>query len=58
MPNITNLESTGIRRYARLANKTQNKYALIGELSLEVIGECDVAKNPQIFLTIPNQNIQ
>ena len=42
IPNMINLSSTGIRRSSRLVNKTKQKYGLIDEFSLEVIGACEV----------------
>ena len=49
--------STGIRRYARLDYKTKQKYGLFDKSPLTVIGSCEVAKNPHIFLTTENQHI-
>ena len=57
MSNVINLESTGLMRSTRMDNKTK-KYDLFDELSLALIGACEVAKNPHIFLTIENQHIQ
>ena len=57
MHKMINLESTGLRRYARLANKPRQKYSLSTKLSLAVIGACEVAKNPHVFITISNQQI-
>ena len=51
MAKLTDLESTGLRIFERLANKPRQKYDLFAKLSLAVIGSCEVAKNPQIFLT-------
>ena len=58
MPRMINLASTGPSRYASLANKPRQKYVLFAKLSLELIGACEVAKNPQIFLTTEIQHIQ
>ena len=55
---MINLASTGLRRYARLDNKPKQKYCLFAKFSLPVIGECAVAKSPQMFLTRANQRIQ
>ena len=41
-----------------LDNKPKQKYGLFTKLSLALIGSCDVAKNPHIFLTRENQHIQ
>ena len=57
MPNMINLESTGLRRSTRLDNKPRQKYGLFYKFSLEVIVACDVAKNYNIFLTRANQPI-
>ena len=37
-PKIIDLESTGISRSFRLANKPKQKYGLFDQISLEVIG--------------------
>ena len=58
MPKFIDLASTGLRRSARLANKNRQKYGLLAKLLLALIGACGVAKNPHIFLTKANQNIQ
>ena len=58
IPKITDLASTGIVIYARLDNEPRQKYGLFHKLSLAVIGECEAAKNPHIFLTRENQYIQ
>ena len=52
------LESADIRRSARLANKYKQKYGLFSKFSLALIGACDLAKNPHIFLTRSNQCTQ
>ena len=52
------METTGFRRYARLANTPKQKYVLFTKVSWELIGACEVAKNPQIFLTRENKHIQ
>ena len=49
MPKIINLESAGIRRYARLSNKPKQKYGLFAKLSLELIVSCEVDNNPTYF---------
>ena len=55
---MINLASTCIRISARLANKSRQKYGLFDKFSLAVVGSCEVAKNPQIFLIRVNQHIQ
>ena len=45
IPKIIELSSTGLMRYARLANKTKQKYGLFDK------GAYKVANNPYIFLT-------
>ena len=57
MTKMIDLASTGIRRSASLINKPKQKYDLFPKLSLALIGACEVANNPHIFLTIPNQHI-
>ena len=52
------LTSTSLRISARLDNKLRQKYGLFVKFLLSVIGACEVAKNPQIFLTRANQHIQ
>ena len=54
---MIDLASTSLRRSARFSNKLGNKYGLFDILSLELIGTCEVDKNPHIFLTRANQNI-
>ena len=49
MTKTFDLESTGIMRYSRLANKPKQKYDLFDKLSLSLIGACEVAKNPTSF---------
>ena len=58
MPKMTDMASTSIMIYASLANKTRQKYGLFDKLSLSVIGACEAAKNPHIFLTRENQYVQ
>ena len=58
MPKMTDMTSTGIRRFARLANKPKQNDGLLSKLSLSLIGACEVAKNSHIFLTRENQYIQ
>ena len=55
---MTDLESTGIMIYARLANKKRQKCSLFEKFSLAVIGECEAANNPHIFITRTNQHIK
>ena len=55
---MIDLESTGLRRSAGLANKHKQKYSLFDKFSLAVIVACELDKNPHIFLTIVNQHIQ
>ena len=57
-PKMIDLTSSGLGRYASLDNKRKQKYGSFDELSLELIGACEVFKNPHIFLTMANQNIQ
>ena len=54
---MTDLASTGLMIYAMLANKPRQKYGLFDTFSLALIGACEVAKNPHIFLTRANQHI-
>ena len=58
MPKITDMASTGLRRYARLANKPRQKYGLFAKLSLAVIGACEVVQFTHISITISNQHNQ
>ena len=58
MPNMIDLGSTGLRRSAKLANKTRQKDGLFSKFSLSLIRACAVANNPHIFITISNQHIQ
>ena len=58
MPKMTDLTSTGLRIYARLANNPRQKYGLFDKFSLAVIGASEAAKNLHIFLTRANQHIQ
>ena len=51
IPKTIDLESTGLKRSARLANKPKQKYGLFAKLSLSEIEACDGVKNPHIFLT-------
>ena len=44
-------------RFARLADKSKQKYGLFAKFSLAVIGACGVSKTPHIFLTRSNQYI-
>ena len=52
------MASTGLRRSYGLANKPKQKYDLFDKFSLTVVGACEVAKNPHMFLTRSNQHIQ
>ena len=58
IPNMIYLESTGLRISASLANKHKQKYGLFAKFSLSVIGACEVANNPHIFLTRSNKHIR
>ena len=58
MPNMIYQAPTGLRRSARLSNKTKQKYGLFSKFLLAVIVACEMAKNPHIFLTRANQQIQ
>ena len=55
---MIDMESTGLMKSARLANKPKQKYGLFDKLLLSVVGACEVDKNPYIFLSIENQHIQ
>ena len=57
-PKMINIVSTGISRFSRFSNKPKQKYGLFDEFSLAVIGACEVAKNPHIFLFWAKQHIQ
>ena len=41
-----------------MANTPKQKYYLFVKFSLSVIGACEVAKKPHIFINIANQQIQ
>ena len=58
MPKMIDMASTGLMISSSLANKTRQKYGSFAKFSLAVIGACEVAKNPYIFLTRANQHIQ
>ena len=58
MPKTIGLESTGLWRSYRLANKPKQKYVLFAKFWLALIGACEVANNPHNFLTRTNQHIQ
>ena len=49
------MESTSLRRSARLANKPKQQYGLFNTLSLTVIEVCGVDNNHHIFLTNSKQ---
>ena len=51
MPKILDLEPTGFKKSARLANKPKQKYGSYAKLSLSVVVSCEVVKNAQIFIT-------
>ena len=55
---MIDMEPTGLKISARLANKPRQVYGLFAKFSLALIGACEVAKNFQIFLTRANQHIQ
>ena len=55
---MTDLASTGLSIYARLANKPRQKYGLFDKFSLALIAACEAAKKPHIFLTGYNQHTQ
>ena len=57
MPKMINLESTGLRRSDRLANKPKQTYGVFAKFSLAVVGAYEVDKNTHIFLIIENQRI-
>ena len=58
MPKMIDLESTKFSRSKILDNNPKQKYGFFSKFSLAVIGTCEVAKNPHIFLTRKNQHIQ
>ena len=58
MPRIIDLGSNGLRISVRLANKTKQKYGLFYKLASTLVGSCEMANNPHIFLTEANQHIQ
>ena len=58
MPKIIDLSSTGIGNSAGLDNKPKQQCDLCSKFYLVVIRSCEVAKNPQIFLTRANQRIR
>ena len=41
-----------------MANKSKQKYGIFAKFSLAVIGACEVANNPHIFINRANQYIQ
>ena len=49
---MIDMESTGLMKSARLANKPKQKYGLFDKLLLLVVGEFEVAKKPHKFQTI------
>ena len=57
VPKMIDLVSTSLRVYARLDNKPKQKYGLFAKFSLSVIGRCEVAKNPHLFINLANQLI-
>ena len=54
-PKMTDLASTGIRIYARLANKLRQNYGVFYKFSITFIGACEAANNPHKFITRSNQ---
>ena len=58
MPKTIDLVSTGFRISARLAHKPRQRYGFFDQFLLAVIGACEVAKKPNIFLPRSNQLIQ
>ena len=54
---MIDLELTGLRIYARLANNPRQKYGLFDKFSLALIGAYDAANNPHVFLSGKNQHI-
>ena len=58
MPKTIDMVSTSIRISTRLDNKPKQEYILFDKFALAVIGSCEVAKNPLIFITRVNQHIQ
>ena len=60
MPNMINLASKGLHQSFGLVAKQQTEnqtFGIFTVLSLSVIGECEVFKNPQIPPTRENQHI-
>ena len=57
MPKILDMESTDLRKSDILANESK-KIGLFAKVSLAVVGACEVAKNPHIFLTRSNPHIE
>ena len=57
MPEMIDLESACLNRSERLSNKPRQKYGLFAKLLLAVIGACEVANNPHIFLTREKKRI-
>ena len=57
MPEMIDMESTGLRISSGLANKHKQKHGLFSGFSLAVIIACEADKKPQIFLTISNQKV-
>ena len=53
---MIDIESTGLRRSARVSNKPKQKYGLFDKFWLSVIGAYDVAKKLHIFPTRANQH--
>ena len=58
IPKTIDIASTGCSISAKLDNKPRQKYGLFDKLSLLVIGVCELANNPHIFITRANQHIQ
>ena len=44
--------------YARLENRTKQKYGLFHRLSLSLVGACEMSLNPHIFLSRAKKHIQ
>ena len=55
---MIDLESTGIKISARLANKPKQKHGLFDKFSLAFIEACEVDNSPHILLTRANQCIK
>ena len=55
---MIDLASTSLGISDRLDNEPKQKYGLFSKFSLEIVGSCNVANKPHIFLTRSNQHTQ